>query len=74
MAELFGVTQGDEHAKSMLLCRQIAKTIVDYGVSDRDIMTIIRLLTYELEDHDTCRELVCVLKELGNSHFLLDEG
>jgi len=71
---LYGTTSSDTQASAMLTCRQISKTIVDYGVSDKDILTIIRLMAFELENHDHCVALVEVLKELGNSHFILEES
>ena len=43
-------------------CRQINKEIVSFGVNDKEIIKIIELLSFELEDTDLMRSINSVLK------------
>ena len=43
-------------------CRQINKEIVDFGVNDKEIIKIIELLSFELEDTDLMRNIHNLLK------------
>ena len=44
-------------------CRQINKEIIDFGVSDKEIIKIIELLSFELEDTDLMRSIHSLLKK-----------
>jgi len=44
-------------------CRQINKEIVDFGVSNKEIIKIIELLSFELEDTDLMRSIHSLLKK-----------
>jgi len=43
-------------------CRQINKEIVSFGVNDKEIIKIIELLSFELEDTNLMRSINSVLK------------
>ena len=45
MAEKFGSSQAESEAKEMLRCRQIVSEILNFGVSQREIMRIMHLLS-----------------------------
>ncbi len=49
-AQLFGKTESEIEAAEMLRCRQITSEIVNFGVSQREMLRIIGLLALELED------------------------
>lgn len=71
MTEKFGLSQTDEKLEKILLCREIVKRIIDVGLSQEQILTIIQLLGYELENHDQMLEVVGLTKELlGSSNKL----
>jgi hypothetical protein len=71
MTEKFGLSQADEKLEKILLCREIVKRIIDVGLSQEQILTIIQLLGYELENHDQMLEVVGLTKELlGSSNKL----
>ena len=44
-------------------CRQINKEIVDFGVNDKEIVKIIELLSFELEDTVLMRSIHSLLKK-----------
>ncbi len=52
MVERFGQTKAEEEAKEMLKCRQIVAEVVKFGVSQREILRIMQLLSLELENRD----------------------
>lgn len=65
MTEMFGQLDSEKIAQENLVCREIVKTINDFGVNQRQILTIIRLLAFELENMDDCREIVGLIDSLG---------
>lgn len=42
-------------------CRQINKEIINFGVNDKEIIKIIELLSFELEDTDLMRSINNIL-------------
>lgn len=69
---LYGKLSIDKDAKKMEECRHIVKTIVEYGVDDKQIVTIMRLLALEMEDYGTCVTIVEALKEISGGYFLTE--
>ena len=59
MAERFGETPAEAEGREMLRCRQIVAEILNFGVSQRETLRIMQLLSLELED----RELMVDLSE-----------
>ena len=57
MTERFGETPAEAEAREMLRCRQIASEIVKFGVSQREILRVMHLLSLELEDRDLMVDL-----------------
>ena len=68
MSEKFGSTESEERLQKVLVCRDIVKTIVQYGVSQEQILLIIQFLGYELEKHEQMLEVVGLTKELLGSY------
>jgi len=48
--------------KSLEKCRNIIKEIIDFGVSQDEIMKLIDLLSLELEDTDKMKMIRAILK------------
>lgn len=71
---LYGKLNVDKDAKKMEECRHIVKTIVEYGVDDKQIVTLMRLLALEMEDYGICVQIVGALKELAPSYFLTERN
>lgn len=63
-----GKTQVERDADDSLRCRQIVRTIVDFGVNERQKLLIIQLIALELED----REKLVIIKETVDG--LLEES
>lgn len=74
MTEKFGSTQSEEQLQKVIACRDIVKTIVQYGVTQEQILLIIQFLGYELENHDQMLEVVGLTKELlsGSGTLLIN--
>ena len=57
-----GKTKEDLHAEQMLMCREIVKEILDFGVNEDQKKQIIKLLSCELEDINIMKDIVNVIK------------
>ncbi len=52
-------------------CREIVKEIVNFGVTQDQILLIMQLMSYELEDYEKMQELTSLLREyLREKKFL----
>jgi hypothetical protein len=64
----YGKIKDEARLEQAIIARDIAKTIMDYGVSQYQIAKIIYLLSLELEDRELSDDLITVVKEaLGES-------
>lgn len=72
MSSMYGSSSADKDAKRIKDCRDITKAIVDFGVDDNQILTIIRFLALEMEDYATCVKIVDFVKSLGNSCVIIE--
>lgn len=63
MAEKIGKTETDKWASEMLACRQIVGEILKFGVSQDQILNIIKLLAMELENREAMLEIGAVASE-----------
>lgn len=63
MVEKVGQTETDKWAKDMLVCRQIVSEILKFGVNQKQILNIIKLLAMELEDREALVALSAVVNE-----------
>jgi hypothetical protein len=57
-----GKSENDKKAEDLLKCRQITSEILNFGVSQDQILQIIYLLSLELEDRDALLEISTVVK------------
>ncbi len=63
MVEKIGQTETDRWAQEMITCRQIVAEILKFGVNQKQILNIIKLLAMELEDRDALVAISAVVKE-----------
>lgn len=63
MAEKIGQTETEVWAKDTLACRQIVNEILKFGVNQKQILGIIKLLAMELEDHEAMVAISAIVKE-----------
>ena len=62
----YGKTSEEVDASKMLMCREIVKEIVDFGVDDYQKLKIIELLALELESRDQLKSVTNVTKRYLN--------
>jgi len=67
--EQFGELETDKNLKKIITCREIVKSIMNYGVTQEQILLIIQFLGCELHDHEQMVEIVSMTKE-----FLKDKN
>lgn len=63
MVEKVGQTDTEAWAKDMLACRQVVNEILKFGVNQKQILNIIKLLAMELENHEAMVAISAVVKE-----------
>ncbi len=63
MTEKIGQTETEIWAQESLKSREIVTEIVRFGVSQRQILNIIKLLAMELEDREALIAISAVVKE-----------
>jgi hypothetical protein len=76
MTEKIGQTDTEKWAADMLVCRQITNEVISFGVSQRQLLNIIKLLAMELEHRDALVAISEVVKEAleeaKNSNIILE--
>jgi len=63
MTEKVGQTETEKWAQETLKSRQIVSEILKFGVNQRQILNIIKLLAMELEDREALMVISTVAKE-----------
>jgi hypothetical protein len=63
MVEKIGQTDTETWAQDVLACRQIVNEILKFGVNQKQILNIIKLLAMELENHEAMVAVSAVVKE-----------
>lgn len=77
MSELmrYGTTKSEKRAEENLACRQIMSELENFGVTQRQRMLLIYLLSLTLEDVGALKVLTTAVKDLaGDELFLATEG
>lgn len=62
-----GKSESDKAAEDLLACRKIVNEIVQFGVSQQQILQIIYLMALELEDREAILNITAVVKEFQNN-------
>lgn len=65
-----GKSETDRAAESLLKCRKITSEIINFGVSQDDILQIIYLLSLELENREALESISCLVKEFRQDPFV----
>ena len=66
MTEKVGQTETDTWAREMLVSRQIVGEVLKFGVSQKQILSIIKLSAMELEDREALVAISAVVNEALN--------
>lgn len=60
----YGELEIESDAESMLQCRQIVKTINQFGITEEQRLKLIYLLALDLENREYMQELTGLIKRL----------
>ncbi len=66
----YGQTDAERAAEESIVCREIVRKIMDFGVNERQKIQIINLVALELEDREDMiriTEMVNLIKEGSDS-------
>lgn len=73
-SNLYGQIQAEKIASDIQVCRDIVKEIGDFGINDKQRITIINLLALELESNDLSRKIINIIKDSeDNIRLSVDE-
>lgn len=64
MSELFGELNVEHEVRSITTCREIVTAIIEHGVTQQQLLYIIKFLAMELEDTNAMRDLAIVASDL----------
>jgi hypothetical protein len=70
----FGQLNSEIVATENQTCRDIVKEILNFGVNQRQLLYIIRLIALELENLDDTREIIGLIDSLEKNDRLIDLG
>ena len=56
----------EDEAEKILECRQIVKNLVNFGVTEKQKIHIIYLLSLELESRDNMKKIIDTIKNINN--------
>ena len=63
MIEKIGKTETEVWANDVLVCRQIVDTVLKFGVNQKQILNIIKLLAMELEDREALLAISSIVND-----------
>ena len=63
MTEKIGKTDTEKWAQEMLACRQVVAEILKFGVNQKQLLNIIKLLAMELEDREALVAISAIVNE-----------
>lgn len=60
----YGQTDSEKEAAEMFQCRQIVQEVINFGVNQKQLLRIIKLLALELENREVMEAVVQATKKL----------
>ena len=72
-SSLYGQIQAEKLASEIQVCREIVKEIGDFGINDRQRVTLINLLALELENLNLSRKIIEIIKDSEDNLRLSEE-
>lgn len=69
----YGQLKSEKVAEENLVCRQIAREISLFGITERQRLMLIYLLAMEIEDPEKMREIAGAVKEIAGKEIFLSE-
>lgn len=64
MTVMYGKLSSEERASQLLECRNIVRAVIDHGLSNDQILALIRFFALELENHEHSVAVVSLMKEI----------
>ena len=64
MTKTYGTTDIESVSTDSTICRQIVKEIMSFGVSQQQLLLLIELLAFELENRDHLQRIASLLKDI----------
>ena len=68
---LYGEASSEVRARENQVCRQIVKEVINFGVTQRQMLLVIYLLALELENVENMRNITQVVREAGGLDMFL---
>jgi hypothetical protein len=59
----FGTSSAEETIKDNIKAREIVQSVLDFGVTQSQILQIINLFTLELEDNNLMKEITGIITQ-----------
>lgn len=60
----YGTSKDESRADDMHRCRQIVRTVMDFGINETQKLRLISLLALELENRDHLQQISSLIKRL----------
>lgn len=73
MTQHYGQTDAEKLADEKTVCRQIVSEVSNFGLSQRQLLFVVYLLSMELEDVHKMQELSAVIRELGGADVFITD-
>jgi hypothetical protein len=72
--ELFGQVSSEKIAEENQTCREIVRTVSEFGVNNRQRLMLMYLLALELDNVEQMQEITAFFKDfVGSEIFLTDK-
>lgn len=68
---LYGKLQSDRVADENLICRQMVREIMNFGITQRQTLMVMYLLAMELENVEQMKELTAAIRDVGGEELFL---
>ena len=73
MTKKYGETESESQAQESFRCRQIVSEIMNFGVSQSQVLQIIKLLSLELENRSHMKMLTKTCEDIKEGK-IIEEG
>lgn len=69
--KMYGQTPGEKRAEENRICRDIVREVINFGISQRQMLLVIYLLAMELENVEHMQEISALIRDLGGDELFL---
>lgn len=68
--EVYGTLRSEKRASENAACREIVRQVLDYGVSQHQLLMLVYLFASNLEDIEKMQRITSLARELGAGTFI----